>query len=511
MDCIDSKYQIEIINLLKKSYNLHELLNIYYIQFWKNIYFNDSYILYKEAITFYKNNQNGNFHGGFGFILNEYLFKGSCQYVDNKKKETFNTESNTKTTTDDLCRLAINIINILDEIFEIIPKTPITILSYRVESRSINDPIFNMKEGDIYKSLTFLMTSIYPLHIFDNPHFIKKNNEQKKINFIFIIPDNSKTYYLHNPFFFLWDNQVFKNNIINDKFIAHQENELVIARGSYWKLIEKINIDNSNVVFIMQLISQPINTNMTKNKYELSKNIFTEKEYDNLKISSKFDKNLIKEYQEDINVKLKMIKLNQKYSILEKKYDGKENNLVWDIDQEINKKIKSKYFFNLINNKFSNFYKDFPKIILKKNSNIQIYIKPSSPYYWQFIDNMYQFDGVLKIYNSKYDNKYKDIRDQFFYQDFTGSEIYTTNNLINNKSQITKHLFYHYHKLPLFLIFNLKLNNNIEVFDLYPYKKKLDPFKDYFLIGKYKFDIKNNNKIFLSDYRFYNCMNGFLL
>ena len=202
MDCIDSKYQIEIINLLKKSYNLHELLNIYYIQFWKNIYFNDSYILYKEAITFYKNNQNGNFHGGFGFILNEYLFKGSCQYVDNKKKGTFNTESNTKTTTDDLCRLAINIINILDEIFELVPKTPIPILSYRVESRSINDPIFNMKEGDIYKSLTFLMTSIYPLHIFDNPHFIKKNNEQKKINFIFIIPDNSKTYYLHNPFFF---------------------------------------------------------------------------------------------------------------------------------------------------------------------------------------------------------------------------------------------------------------------------------------------------------------------
>jgi hypothetical protein len=511
MDCIDNKYQIEIINLLKKSYNLHELLNIYYIQFWKNIYFNDSYILYKQAITFYKNNQNGNFHGGFGFILNEYLFKGSCQYVDNKKKETFNTDLNIKTTTDDLCRLAINIINILDEIFEIVPKTPIPIISYRVEQRPFNDPIFNMKKGDIYKSLTYLMTSIYPLHIFDNPHYIGENNNNIKINFILIIPNGSKTYYLHNPFFFLWDNQVFKNNIINDKYIAHQENELVISRGSYWKLIEKINIDNSNVVFIIQLISQPINNSMSNNKYKLSKNIYTEKEFENLNINFNFNKDLIKEYQESIDIKLKMIKLNQKYSILEKTYEGKQNNLVWDIENIIKKKIKSKYFLSLMNNKFPNFFKDFPKIILKKKSNIQIYINPSSPYYWQFINNKYHFDGVLKIYNSKYDNKYKDIRQQFYYQDFTASEIYTTDILITNRRQITKHLFYHYHKLPLFFIFNLKLNNNIEVYDLYPYKKKYDPFKDYLLIGNYKFNIKNNNKIFLSDYRFYNCLDGFLI
>ena len=122
-------------DFLHRAYSTHDLLNTYFLQFWRNIYFNDAYVLYKEAISFYKNNQNGNFHGGFGFILNEYLFKGSCQYVENWKKQQFNYIENIRTTSEDLCRLAINVLNILDQVYELVPKTPIPIITYRVEDR----------------------------------------------------------------------------------------------------------------------------------------------------------------------------------------------------------------------------------------------------------------------------------------------------------------------------------------------------------------------------------------
>ena len=49
-------------NILNNSLILSKLLETQYYNFWKHIYYDDSYVLYKEAILFYKNNENGKFH-----------------------------------------------------------------------------------------------------------------------------------------------------------------------------------------------------------------------------------------------------------------------------------------------------------------------------------------------------------------------------------------------------------------------------------------------------------------
>jgi hypothetical protein len=47
-------------NILNNSLQLSKLFEIQYYNFWKHIYYDDSYILYKEAILFYKNNKMEN-------------------------------------------------------------------------------------------------------------------------------------------------------------------------------------------------------------------------------------------------------------------------------------------------------------------------------------------------------------------------------------------------------------------------------------------------------------------
>lgn len=491
---------------LHRAYSTHDLLNTYFLQFWRNIYFNDAYVLYKEAISFYKNNQNGNFHGGFGFILNEYLFKGTCQYVENNRKKTFSNMLNIRTTSEDLCRLAINVVNILDQVYELVPKTPIPIITYRVEDRPPNDEIFTMKKGDIYKSLTYLMTSIYPIHIFDNSHFRNKKTENIKINFILFVPIGSKTYYLHNPFFMLWD---FKKTNVRGKIIAHQENELVFSRGSYWKLLEKIMIDDDNYVYIMQLIAQPINQKLDTNKHQLPKVIYTFNEFKKLGINYNEDKSLYDKFKVDVDEKLDLIKLNQKYAKWEKMYENKmQSELIWNIHQEIDKKYKSKVLLKNLLKKYPNFTKEFPKISLNKGKYIQIYLHPGFPNYWNIMDKKYRLDGGIFIYELEYSKELRGIRENYFLQVFTGNEIYETTEKISNQKQVTKYLFTHCNEFPLFYIINLKLDKKIDAYKLYPYKKNGDPFNDYLMIGKYKLNIGKTDKIYIGDKRYYIVMSG---
>lgn len=511
MDCKISPFQKEIVELIKKTYTTHELLNLYFLKFWKNIYYNDAYVLYKEAITFYKNNQNGNFHAGFGYILNEYLFKGSCQYVYNYEKEEFNANFNIKTTTEDLCRLAINVVNILDQVYEIVPKTPFPIISYRVEYRVPTDDILKMKKGDIYKNLTYLMTSIYPLHTFDQSWYL---SNKIKINFLLLLPSGSKTYYLHNPMFFFKDNEKLKKSVNEneDKIISHQENELVIARGSYWKLLNKIKIDNVNFIYIMQLIAQPLNKKLESNKHNISKVIYSENEFKKLSIHSNTHENLLHHFKFEIEVKIKMIKLNQKYAILEKKYEGKKKNNIFfqELQEEIGKKQKSKMLLQFISKEFSNFEKKYPKVEFSKNTNIQLFIEPSMHYYWNIVNEKYNFDGGLYFYTSTYNKSVKDIREITYFQWFTANELYETTLKIRNRTQLTKYLFEHCDQLPLFYKINLKLNKKMEAYDIDSYRKENDPYKNYLYIGKYKLNIYSLDKIYLSDKRYYICMNGII-
>jgi len=76
-----------------------------------------------------------------------------------------------------------------------------------------------------------------------------------------------------------------------------------------------------------------------------------------------------------------------------------------------------------------------------------------------------------------------------------------TTEKITNQKQVMN-------DFPLFYIINLKLDRKIEAYNLYPYKKNGDPFKDYLMIGKYKLNIQKSEKIFLSDKRYYIIMSG---
>ena len=60
-----------------------------YDQFWKNIYYNDAYVFYKNAIEYYKNVHNNNMHGAFSIFINKKLYTGSCQYIKKTRRRDF--------------------------------------------------------------------------------------------------------------------------------------------------------------------------------------------------------------------------------------------------------------------------------------------------------------------------------------------------------------------------------------------------------------------------------------
>ena len=92
-----------------------------------------------------------------------------------------------------------------------------------------------------------------------------------------------------------------KKKNVRGKIIAHQENKLVFSRGSYWKLLEKIKIDDGNYVYIMQLIAQPMNQKLDTNKHQLPKVIYTFNEFKKLGVTYNEDKSLYDKFKNDVD------------------------------------------------------------------------------------------------------------------------------------------------------------------------------------------------------------------
>jgi hypothetical protein len=114
------------------------------------------------------------------------------------------------------------------------------------------------------------------------------------------------------------------------------------------------------------------------------------------------------------------------------------------------------------------------------------------PFYWDIFDKNYRIDGGIYFYELEYNKDLRGIRENYFLQEFTTNEIYETTEKITNQKQVIKNLFHHCDDFPLFYIINLKLDRKIEAYNLYPYKKNGDPFKDYLMIGKYKSNIQKS-------------------
>jgi len=498
------KFQKQIYKFIDKSLTIHHILNNYYIQFWKNIYYNDAFVFFKEAILFYKNNENGNFHDQFGSLINEYLYKGSCQYI--KRKSSFVDRENVKTTSEDLCRLTKTVIKLLDEVYDFAPRTPFPLISFRVENRNIYDTFFQLKKGDIYKNLNYLMTSVYPFHIFDTPYVPFNNNI--KINFILMIPEGSKAYYLHNPFFFLWDKKAFKENIIDNKIIAHQENELVLPRGSFWLIKEIIRIDEMNFIYIMECIDQPESNKMDKNFEQLPKIFYKRDEYE----FGVNDRLLERYFEEEILLKIKTVELFQNY--VKKNYIQQSNffdkhGYIFKMMKERN--VTSKKIIKYIEKYDLDFYKN-PIIDFKEDSKIIMYVRPNQKLFF----NLYKYSKKIKInfpivfFNNECDKEVKNIRDLYFNSEFTASEIYQPLENINLKypKQTSKHIFNYCEEYPVYFLLKLSLKTPIKAYDMNPNVNIEDPLKEYLSIGNFNLTIKKKEKINLSNFRYYVCVSG---
>ena len=172
--------------------------------------------------------------------------------------------------------------------------------------------------------------------------------------------------------------------------------------------------------------------------------------------------------------------------------------------------VEKKYKSNILLKNIIKKYPDFTKlkIFQHKGKYIQIYAHPGLPFYWDIFDKNYRIDGGIYFYEFEYSKEFRGIRENYFLQEFTINEIYETTEKITNQKQVIKYLFNHCDDFPLFYIINLKLDRKIEAYNLYPYKKNGDPFKDYLMIGKYKLNIQKSEKIYLSDKRYYIIMIG---
>jgi hypothetical protein len=505
-----------VLDLIYKTYETHDMLNKYYFSFWKNIFYNDSYILYKIAILTLK---DMNYYIGFNRKIQKYLYTGKCEYIKMKKKNFFE-KINSNINTEYFCKLIKNIIYLLDQVFEIVPKTPSNLISYRMEYRDYNDEILDLEKGDLFYNLSFLMTSIYPLHIIESSIFSKIKNK-KSINFIFIIPKDSKAYYIYNPWVRVDNNNLKYNNIFNNNknIVAHQENELVLPRGCYWYIIDKILLEENEIIYIMYLVEQPINKILNNNEFKLKNQIIKKKIFSN-KIKINFEK-YKKIFENEIKIKLELKMFIKKYqnkinieeNIFDNNYDKIKNILkILHLKKLNNEKFKKEI------GKIVNLNKIIKEIEIKKDTDIEIFISPSNfNFYIYFYNEILKnknkitinFPFLFYLKNSKNDFEFMKLIN--LYISFPQYEIY---NLINNKNiknlnDIKNNILVHSKNYPLFYILNIKLKNNIKAYDLYyNYYYKDNPLKKYLYFNSSNIIFNNIKKIFLGSNRYFCIING---
>ena len=246
-----------------------------YAGFWKNIYYNDAYVFYKNAIEYYKNIQNSKFHGFFSSIINKKLFTGSCQYINGARRTDFSSNKDIKKIDlDDLCNLSVQVINILDTVFLNCPTIPYDIVAYRQEFRENNDRLFALKKGDYYKNAGYMSTSINPWYLFFKTEDYESNDID--ISMTIYMPKNTKGYYMLHPFGIYYDKSIKKN-------IGLQEYEILLPRNNIFEVLETKFVGNRFFIKLLlkhQMIPKehPVSIETSK----IQPNYFSTKEYKQL-------------------------------------------------------------------------------------------------------------------------------------------------------------------------------------------------------------------------------------
>jgi len=232
------------MDIVKKYFETSIKLEDHYRDFWKKIYHNDAYIFFKNAIEFYKNTQNHKFHEFYNSVINKRLYTGKCIVVMDDMLRTFSNKN--KLSSDELCNLTIQVINILDYVFEYCPRLPFDTVVFRFLTLHNDDLLLNLKEGDYYRELGINSTSLNPYYSWVDRWGMKSWHDpklEKKVFLTIILPKDTKCYYMNIPFTY------------NDTKGFLNEFEIVLPRDCVY-LIKSKKEFKDRYFFTLELVCQ---------------------------------------------------------------------------------------------------------------------------------------------------------------------------------------------------------------------------------------------------------------
>ena len=280
---INIDYKNKYITLLTKLLQSQNDLIIKYYDFWQNIYYNDTYVFYKHSIMFLKNQQNNKFHGFFGGFINKILWNGQCDYMITKNPEWITNNSLRQPEPSAFCKVGIETIRNLDEMFKsICPKLNNHLTVYRAEYLPLNlentQALIKSHTGDYIKFNNYVSTTIscnYASLSFcecyqsindddtekekkekDNPNSCKLCNTEIPILYIIELPENTIGFYYNIPFAPLpRTSNISKKK--NEIYVGLNEYEFVLPRGCIFEIISnKIDFTKTRRIIHIKLIKQ---------------------------------------------------------------------------------------------------------------------------------------------------------------------------------------------------------------------------------------------------------------
>jgi hypothetical protein len=243
------------MEIVKKTLETSIKLEEHYRDFWKKIYYNDTYVFYKNAILFYKNTQNHKFHSFYNSVINKRLYTGKCIVVNEYLLKTFSNKYSV--SSDEICNLTLQVINILDTVFEKCPRLPFKTVTFRRLKLHNDDLLLNLNEGDVYRELGINSTAINPYYMWVDIWGEKMYNPEleKRVCLTIILPKNTKCYYMNIPFTY-------------DKFEGFvNEFEIVLPRDCVY-LIKSKKVFKEIYFYTLELIYQVPTKNRVINEIE---------------------------------------------------------------------------------------------------------------------------------------------------------------------------------------------------------------------------------------------------
>jgi hypothetical protein len=491
---------------MNKLFDLKSELEKHYFNFSKNLYYNDSFYFYKIVFQIYKNNFNSKAHGYFSRIINEYLFRGKIRELTRNDIINFSLLNNsTLPSRHHLESFIQNIIHLLDEcLYYLCPPIKFDFISYRYETRDKSDIVSNLVEGDYYHSIGYMSSSLSPYNYYDRFETINKTTTNIVL-MILLLPENTRGYYVQNPHIYIDppNYQYDKNHIT-----AIEEYEYLLPRNTIWKVEDRIQIDDSNIVYIMRLVKQmepmnikeALNTSIKMNEEEMNQFIISSqrliKNNRNNRNNGELGKVDIEKYREDIKFKLQLIGQKKYFDEIEDPLKQKSKALKYYL------KIRIPYTFyfdlNKLQTKFADYFSSTSTISLNGQS-IMLYLGPNMKNLYKFYSNLLTTRKTWKPNNKNKDQiircdipfyglrneEYYSYEFHKFFQYFT--YIFKCFDKCEfdkmNISQVVNHMYIVDTKFPIFFVIQLNAKKNI---DAYPISNS-----ECLIIGK-KYNLKIN-------------------